>query len=58
MCAFIVRHKTPGLNGGSIRHRPPDLQAAHVRRLAEIAIDQHWPPRLSGTPNPLIEIHT
>ena len=25
MCAFIVRHKTPGLNGGSIRHRPPDL---------------------------------
>ncbi len=24
MCAFIVRHKTPGLNGGSIRHRPPD----------------------------------
>lgn len=25
MCEFIVRHKTPGLNGGSIRHRPPDL---------------------------------
>ena len=38
MCAFIVRHKTPGLNGGSIRHRPPDPQVARVHRLAEIAI--------------------
>lgn len=26
MCAFIVRAKQPGLLGGSIRHRPPDLQ--------------------------------
>lgn len=28
MCAFIVRHRTPGLNGGSIRHRPPDRSPA------------------------------
>ena len=27
MCVFIVRHKTPGLYGGSIRHRPPDHRA-------------------------------
>lgn len=26
MCAFIARHKRPGMHGGSIRHRPPDVR--------------------------------